>query len=80
MNALPVVFDFDFGNEARTIFGSLGRRAPLPVSEEMDTREHLFIDELVARFFRFSDAQTERIRESLLEQVELRTSRAKPRR
>ena len=80
MNALPVAFDFDFSNEARAIFGGLGRRAPLPVYEEIDTREHLFIDELVARFFGFSDAQTERIRENLLEQVELRTSRAKPRR
>ena len=80
MNALPVAFDFDFGNEARTIFRSLGNRTPLPVSQEIETKEHLFIDELVARFFGFTDAQTERIRESLLEQVKLRASRAKPRR
>ena len=77
MKALPIAFDFDFGNEARKVFDSLGSRAPLPIPHELDKEDHLFIDNMVARFFGYPDCTMERIRHVLLKQVEMRVSRAR---
>lgn len=79
MNALPISLDFDFGQEAREVYAMLINREPLPVSQEVHNEEHLFIDEMVARHFGFSDSQMKATRECLLKQVEMRTSRAKSR-
>lgn len=76
MKALPIAFDFDFGNEAREIFDSLGGRCPLPISREVNEEDHLSIDKIVARFFGYPDYTMERIRHVLSEQVEMRVSRA----
>ena len=76
MKALPIAFDFDFSNEAREIFDSLGGRCPLPISREVNEEDHLYIDKIVARFFGYPDCTMERIRHVLLKQVEMRVSRA----
>ena len=77
MKSLPVAFDFDFGNEARKVFDSLGSRDPLPIPHEVNKEDHLFIDNIVARFFGYPDRTMERIRHILLKQVEMRVSRAR---
>ena len=57
MKMLPVNFDFDFADEIMKVFQSLKNREPLPVSEELYTKEHLLIDDVVADYFGISDEQ-----------------------
>ena len=77
MKTLPINFSFDFGNEAKHVFELLRNREPLPVSEEIYTEEHLLIDEIIAGYFGLSDQQ-EAIRDTLINQVDFRLSRARP--
>ena len=77
MKMFPIGFKFDFAHEAKQVFAMLKDREPMPVSEEIDTDEHLFIDDIVASYFGFQD-RLEEIRNTLIEQVNFRHSRAKP--
>ena len=76
MKMLPVDFDFGFADEAMEVFQSLKYREPLPVSEELYTKEHLLIDDVVTNYFGISDRQEE-IRQCLIERVHFRHSRAR---
>ena len=76
MKMLPIDFNFDFEREAKQVFEMLKDREPLPVSKEINTDEHLFIDNMVADYFGFQD-RLEDIRNALIEQVTFRLSRAK---
>ena len=76
MKMLPIDFNFDFGQEAKQVFVKLKDREPLPVAKEIQTDEHLFIDDIVADYFGFQD-RLEDIRNSLIEQINFRLSRAK---
>ena len=73
---LPIDFNFDFAHEAKQVFEMLKDREPLSVSKEIYTDEHLFIDDIVADYFGFQDS-LEDIRNTLIEQVNFRLSRAK---
>ena len=75
MKALPINFDFDFATQARQVFNNIKCRQPLPVQEEVYTKEHLLIDDMVADFLGFSDKQDD-IRQTLVKQVSFRMSRA----
>ena len=77
MKTLPINFNFDFGNDAKHVFDLLKNREPLPVSEEIYTKEHLLIDDIIADYFGLSD-QKEAIRDTLINQVNFRLSRARP--
>ena len=77
MKALPVNFGFDFAEDAKKVFDSLKNREPLSVPEEIITEEHLLIDNMVADYFGFRD-MLENIREALIEQVNFRLNRARP--
>ena len=76
MKTLPINFNFDFAHEAKQVFDSLKNREPLPVAKEIDTDEHVLIDDIVADYFGFQD-RLEDIRNTLIEQVNFRLSRAK---
>ena len=76
MKMLPIDFNFDFGQEANQVFGKLKDREPLPIAKEIQTDEHLFIDNIVADYFGFQD-RLEDIRNSLIEQVNFRLTRAR---
>ncbi|MDE0013029.1 MAG: Eco57I restriction-modification methylase domain-containing protein [Candidatus Poribacteria bacterium] len=76
MKMLPVNFNFDFAQEAKQVFNTLKDREPLPVSKEIYTDEHSLIDDIVADYFGFQD-RLEDIRNTLIEQVNFRLSRAK---
>ena len=76
MKMLPINFNFGFAHEAKQVFGSLKDREPMPVSREIYTDEHLFIDDMVADYFGFQD-KLEDIRNGLIEQVNFRLTRAK---
>ena len=75
MKALPMNFDFDFAAPARRVFEDLQDRKPLPVWEEVHTKEHLFIDDMVVDCLGLADKQDD-IRNTLVEQVSFRVSRA----
>ena len=75
LKTLPVAFDFDFAAEAKDVFNVLKDRGPLPVAQEIQTREHLAIDQIVFDYFGFSNMQNG-IREALLELVAFRTRRS----
>ncbi len=75
MKALPVNFDFDFAADAKKVFDTLKRGAPLPIAEEVTTKAHLLIDDVIADYFGFRGL-TETIRQTLVEQVNFRTKRA----
>ncbi len=77
MKTLPVNFDFDFAGDAKKVFDLIRPREPLPVSEEVYTREHLLIDDMIADFFNIS-SQIEAIRQALINHVSFRLSRAQP--
>ena len=77
MKMLPIAFNFDFSADAKKIFRCLKNREPLPVVEEIATEEHLLIDSIVADYFGFGEME-EKIRDSLLEQVNFRITRAQP--
>lgn len=77
MKMLPIGFKFDFAYEAKQVFEMLKDREPMPVSEEIYTDEHLFIDDMVASYFGFQD-RLEEIRNTLIEQVNFHHSRTKP--
>ena len=51
MKTLPIEFDFNFVDEAKAVFKVLGNRAPLPLSQEIRTDEHLAIDRMVLNYF-----------------------------
>lgn len=76
MKALPMNFNFDFATQARKVFNDIRCRQPLPVQEEVYTKEHLFIDDMIGNYLGFADRQ-EDIRKSLIEQVSFRMSRAR---
>ncbi len=77
MKTLPIDFDFDFADDAKEVFDSIKNRNPMPVSEEIYTKEHLRIDDMVADHFGFSDMR-ENIRNTLVNQVNFRLTRARP--
>ena len=76
MRALPVDFEFDFAKGAKKVFNSIKNREPMRVREEIHTKEHLFIDEIVADYFGFTDMK-KNIRETLIEHVDFRVGRAR---
>ena len=76
MKMLPIGFNFDFAHEAKQVSEMLKDREPLTVSKEIYTDEHLLIDDIVADYFGFQD-RLEDIRNTLIEQVNFRLSRAK---
>ncbi len=76
MKMLPIDFNFDFAHEAKQVFENLKNREPMPVLKEIDTDEHLFIDDIVANYFGFQD-RLEDIRNALVEQVNFRLTRAR---
>ena len=75
MKTLPINFDFDFAAQARQVLNDIQHRQPLPVQEEIYTKEHLFIDELVTGYLGFADKQ-EAIRKTLVDQTSFRISKA----
>ena len=75
LKTLPMSFDFDFAEEAKSVFSVLRRRVPLPVAQEVRTDEHLAIDQMVFDYLGFSRRQDD-VREQLLELVAFRTSRS----
>ena len=77
MKTLPVNFDFDFASDAKQVFDLIKTREPLPVSDELYTREHLLIDDMIADYFNIS-SQIETIRQTLINHVRFRLSRAQP--
>ena len=77
MKMLPVNFNFDFADKAKGIFDSLKNREPMPVQKEVYTEEHLLIDDMIADYFGFQGRLND-IREALIEQVNFRLTRAKP--
>ena len=76
MKMLPIDFNFDFEREAKQVFEMLKDREPLPVAKEIQTDEHLLIDDIVADYFGFQD-RLEDIRNALVEQVNFRLIRAR---
>ena len=76
MKVLPTWFDYDFGSDARKAFDSIKNRNPLPVPEEIYTKDHILIDDLVAEYFDFNGEQ-DRIREHLIQQVNFRLTRSR---
>ena len=77
MKTLPVDFEFDFAEDAKRVLETIRGREPKPVSEEVQTKEHLLIDDMVARYFGFLTMQ-ESIRDALIEHVNFRSARARP--
>ena len=77
MKALPVDFRFNFADDAKRVMENLRTREPMPVRQEIVTREHLAIDDMVANYFGFADQQQD-IRDALLQHVNSRYSKAKP--
>ena len=75
MKALPVDFRFDFADDAKEVFDSIKSREPMPVSEEIYTKKHLLIDDMVADYFDLPDMQ-ENIRNTLVDQINFRLTRA----
>ncbi len=75
MKRLPMSYEFDFAAEAKEVFQALSKRDPLPINQEIFTEEHLFIDEIIGRYFNFSN-ELESIRSALIEQVEARIRRS----
>lgn len=75
MKVLPIRFDFNFADEAKSVFETLRMRDPLPVAKEIRTNEHLALDQMVFDFFGFPNMQ-EATREHLLNLVEFRTRRS----
>ncbi len=76
MKALPVNFDFDFAADAKEVFDTVTHRAPLPIAEEVTTRAHLSLDDMIADYFGFRGL-TETIRQTLVEHVHFRVDRAR---
>ena len=76
MKTLPVDFDFDFADNAKKVFDSVGDREPMSVAEESYTEDHLLIDDMIADYFGFMDMR-ERIRDALIEKVDFRTNRVR---
>ncbi len=76
MKAFPTNVDLDFGTEARQVAKLLSARNPLPVEEELQSKEHLFIDDLVFERLGIKHTATE-CRKALLEMVAFRTHRAR---
>ena len=77
MKTLPVNFNFDFADDAKHVFDLIKTREPLPVSEEVYTKEHLILDDMIGSYFGIS-SQNEAIRRALLDQVGFRLSKARP--
>ncbi len=77
MKALPIGFKFDFANDARSVFDIIRNREPLPVSQEVYTKEHLLIDDMVADCLGFRNVQ-DSIRQTLVEQIDFRIARSRP--
>ena len=75
MKTLPVNFDFDFANAAKSVLEQLKNRTPLPIAQEICTDEHLAIDQMVFDYFGFSDLQEE-TRKELLAQASFRANRS----
>ncbi len=76
MKVLPIGFNFDFDQEAKQVFNVLKDREPLPVAKEIQTDEHLLIDDIVADYLGFQN-RLEDIKSALVEQVNFRLTRAK---
>ena len=78
MKTLPIGFDYDFADAARKIYERLQHRTPLPVQQEVQTAEHLAIDEMVVEYFGIAE-YSQAIRDALVERVNYRETRAKRR-
>ena len=77
MKALPIDSKFDFADDAKKVFDTLKERDPLPVSQEVCTKEHLLIDGMVSEFFKIPNNVEKKIRKTLVEQVHFRGSRSR---
>ena len=76
MKMLPVAFDYDFAAEAKSVFEMLRHREALSVWDEVDTREHRMLDEMVSGFFGIS-AEMDNVRRDLVQQVRFRVARSR---
>ena len=77
MKALPIDFQFDFVDDAKEVFDILKERDPLPLSQEVRTKEHLLIDGMVSEFFKISNSVEKKIRQTLVYQVHFRGARSR---
>jgi len=75
MKRLPVGFAFDFGRDARRA-GDMHMREPLPVTKELQSKEHLFIDRIVFQYLGLEGMEDDG-REALREMVGFRMKRAR---
>lgn len=78
LKLIPLDLDFGFSRQAREVLEALRAREPLPVQEEIHTKEHLLIDEMVSTDLGFQHHE-EQIRDTLLEQVNFRLQRSRHR-
>ena len=76
MKMLPVAFDYDFAAEAKSVFEMLRHREALSVWDEVDTREHRMLDEMVSGFFGIS-GEMDNVRRDLVQQVRFRAARSR---
>lgn len=76
MKLLPINFDFDFADDARLMLQQLRGREPFPLRQELATKEHSEIDQMVCEFLGFAESQDE-IRNALVELVEFRANRSR---
>ena len=75
LKSFPIGFRFDFADEARALYDQLQNRSPLKIGNEVETPEHLAIDDLVSEYFGFS-VHSDLIREELVNRVSMREDRA----
>lgn len=76
LKKLPLGFEFDFAQDVYEVYGSIRAREPLPIWEELDTEEHLAIDDMIGQKLGFGD-QLGAIRAELREQVAFRRDRSR---
>ena len=75
MKRLPIRFAYDFGTDARQVYEDLQKRTSLPVREELVTKEHLRIDQIVGEFFGIGN-EMPYLRDDLVRLVKFRSDRA----
>ena len=75
MKGLPVGFKFEFGADARRAVRMHGRE-PLPIPDEIHSKEHAFLDDLVFEHLGIGDVK-EDIRSALIEMVGFRVKRSR---
>ena len=75
MKALPIYLDFDFGDEARELYGIVSNKQPSAIEVEIRTSHHHRIDEVIGKFLGISHRMDD-IQTLLADKVAFRGSRA----